>query len=395
MSNRAGSVRAGDVLELIRAGTVRTRREIQDRTGLSRSTLAQRMSELIGAGYIREIGQITGAAGRPTKVISFDGAHQFVAAAGLGANHAELSVIDADGAVLAEAVHDVRMEDGPENTLRQLNRRLNDVIAASQIDRTRCVGLGVGIPGNVRPVSGRPNHPPLMPGWHDYPIAERLREAQGLPTYVENDANLMALGEARVRYPTAVSLLFVKVGTGIGAGVVLSGKVERGTAGAAGGIGHVRVSGYDPELRCTCGAYGCLATQASGGALMRRLRQAGRTVSRTRDVARLVQGGDSLAIDYVQNAGRLIGEVLANAVALLNPAVVVVGGEIATCGPYLVDAITDVIYDRIVPLVSRGLTIAVSALGERAAAQGARHLVIDAMFSAAAVNARLADGADL
>jgi predicted NBD/HSP70 family sugar kinase len=269
------------------------------------------------------------------------------------------------------------------------------VIATSQIDRTRCVGLGVGIPGNVRPVSGRPNHPPLMPGWHDYPIAERLREAQGLPTYVENDANLMALGEARVRYPTAVSVLFVKVGTGIGAGVVLSGKVERGTAGAAGGIGHVRVSGYDPELRCTCGAYGCLATQASGGALMRRLRQAGRTVSRTRDVARLVQGGDSLAIDYVQNAGRLIGEVLANAVALLNPAVVVVGGEIATCGPYLVDAITDVIYDRIVPLVSRGLTIAVSALGERAAAQGARHLVIDAMFSAAAVNARLADGADL
>jgi predicted NBD/HSP70 family sugar kinase len=395
MQHRGGAVTSGEILELVRAGTVRTRREVQDLTGLSRSTLAQRMSQLLTAGYIRESGQIVGAAGRPTKVISFDGARQFVVAAGLGANHAELAVIDADGGILAEATHDIRIGDGPERTLRRLNRRLTDLITASQIDRARCVGLGVGIPGHVRTASGRPNHPPLMPGWHDYPIAEHLSRAQHLPVYVDNDANLMALGESRVRYPTAASLVFVKVGTGIGAGLVLSGSTERGTAGAAGGIGHIRIAGHHPELRCTCGAFGCLATQASGGALVRQLQEAGREISKTRDVAHLVRDGDPLAIRLVEDAGRLIGKVLATSVALLNPAIVVIGGEIGVSGPYLVDAITEVIHDRTLPIVSRGLTIAVTALGERAAAHGARHLVIDEMFSAAAVDSRLNESAAL
>ena len=393
MPTRGGASTCGEILELVRAGTVRTRREIQDLTGLSRSTLAQRMSQLLAAGYLRESGQIAGAAGRPTKVISFDGARQFVVSAGLGANHAELAVIDADGAILAETIHDIRIEDGPETTLRRVNRRLTDLITASQIDRGRCVGLGVGVPGNVRTATGRPHHPSLMPAWHDYPIAEHLSRAQRIPTYVDNDANLMALGESRVRYPTAASVVFVKVGTGIGAGLVLSGRTERGMAGAAGGIGHIRITGRDPELRCTCGAFGCLATHASGGALVRQLQQEGREVSKTRDVVVLVRDGDPLAISLVQDAGRLIGKVLATSVALLNPSIIVIGGEIATAGPYLVDAITEVIHDRTVPTVSRGLIIAATALGERAAAHGARHLVIDETFSAAAVDARLNESA--
>jgi predicted NBD/HSP70 family sugar kinase len=390
MPHRGGAVTAGEILELVRAGTVRTRREVQDFTGLSRSTLAQRMAQLNAAGYVRESGQVAGAAGRPAKIISFDGARQFVIAAGLGATHGELAVIDADGTIAAELTQELRIADGPERTLRRLNRRLSDLITASGIDRARCVGLGVGIPGPVQFGSGRPNQPPLMPGWHDYPLAEQLARAHGLPTYVDNDANLMALGEARDRYPDAGSLMFVKVGTGIGAGLVLGGKIERGVAGASGNIGHIRLDRGATEHRCTCGARGCLATHASGGALVRQLQEAGRSVGTARDVAELALGGDSLAIKLVQQAGRVLGEVLATSVALLNPSVLVIGGEISTAGPYLADAVTDAIHERTVPIISRGLTIVNSALGERAAIQGARHLVIDEAFSASAVDAQLA-----
>ena len=384
----AGTASAGEILAMVRAGTVRTRRELQDVTGLSRSTLVQRMAQLMEAGYLRETGQVAGTAGRPAKIISFDGANQFVVAAGLGATHAELAVVDADGTLTAEAMHELRVEEGPEQTLRRLNRRLTDLITAAGVDRDRCAGLGVGIPGPVQFGTGRPNQPPLMPGWHDYPIAQHLGGAQGMPTYVDNDANLMALGEARVQHPGAASLMFVKVGTGIGAGLVLDGRIERGVGGAAGNIGHIRIDA-DDEHRCTCGARGCLATQASGGALVRRLAAAGRAVTTARDVAQLARDGDVLAIKLVQQAGRLLGEVLATSVTLLNPSVLVIGGEIGTAGPYLLDAVTEAIHERTVAVISRGLTIVTSALGERAAVHGARHLVVDERFSAEAVDARL------
>jgi len=392
MVARGGSASAGEILAMVRAGTVRTRRELQDLTGLSRSTLVQRMAQLMAAGYLRESGQVAGTAGRPAKIISFAATNQFVVAAGLGATHAELAVVDADGTLAAEAMHELRIDEGPEQTLRRLNRRLTDLVTASGIDRDRCAGLGVGIPGPVQFGTGRPNQPPLMPGWHDYPIAQHLAGAQGMPTYVDNDANLMALGEARVQHPGAASLMFVKVGTGIGAGLVLDGRIERGVGGAAGNIGHIRIDRGGDGHRCTCGAHGCLATQASGGALVRQLTAAGRPVSTARDVARLAVAGDALAIKLIQQAGRLLGEVLATSVTLLNPSVLVIGGEIGTAGPYLLDAVTEAIHERTVAVISRGLSVVTSALGERAAVHGARHLVIDEVFSVAAVDARLNAG---
>jgi predicted NBD/HSP70 family sugar kinase len=227
-----------------------------------------------------------------------------------------------------------------------------------------------------------------MPGWHDYPVADRLAEALGVPAFVDNDANLMGLGETRVRYPESPSLLFVKLGTGIGAGVILHGQPERGIAGGAGDIGHIRIAGPEGRL-CTCGAIGCLATEASGGAIARQLTEAGTPAASTADVVRLLAAGDPLAIDLVRRAGHLLGDVLATSVALLNPAVLVLGGAIPATGNYLIEAVRESIFERTVPLATRELVIAASALGADAAVQGARYLVIDQTFSAEAVDARL------
>jgi predicted NBD/HSP70 family sugar kinase len=384
------SATAGSILELVRSGQVRTRRELQDMTGLSRSTLALRMTQLVRAGYLREVGQVAGSTGRPAKIVSFDEARQLVLAVDLGATHAHLALIDAGGAVLMEASSELKIDAGPDDLLRNVTKRLSELTARAGRDLKQVAGVGVGIPGPVRFSTQRPNQPPLMPGWHDYPVAARLSEALGVPAFVDNDANLMGLGESRARYADSPSLLFVKVGTGIGAGVILHGQPERGISGGAGDIGHIRIVRAGDGRLCTCGATGCLATEASGGAIARQLTEAGVPARSTLDVARLLSAGDSLTIDLVRRAGHLLGGVLATSVALLNPEVLVLGGVIAATGNEFIDAVRESIFERTVPLATRELVIASSALGAEAAVQGARHMVIDQTFSAQAVDARLA-----
>jgi predicted NBD/HSP70 family sugar kinase len=390
-----GNASAGEILELVRSGQVRTRRELQEVTGLSRSTLAIRMTQLTSAGYIRETGQVAGSTGRPAKILSFDESRQLVLAVDLGATHAHVALMDGAGVVLSEATSELRIATEPDEVLRFVARRVGELLTRAGRSVPEVAGVGVGIPGPVRFATQRPNSPPVMPGWHDYPVADRLREALGVPVFLDNDANLMGLGEARARYADAPSLLFVKVGTGIGAGVILHGQPERGIAGGAGDIGHIRIVGQDQGRLCSCGATGCLATEASGGALARQLAEAGRDVTSTADVARLITAGDPLTITLVERAGHLLGDVLATSVGLLNPAVLVLGGLIPSAGPQLLAAVRESIFQRTVPLATRELTIANSSLGADAAVQGARHLVIDQTFSAAAVDARLAGATEL
>lgn len=383
-----GSASLGGILELVRSGQARTRRDVQDITGLSRSTLALRMSQLLEAGYLREAGQVAGSTGRPAKILSFDESRQLVLAVDLGAAHAHLALIDAGGQILMEATSSQRIDAGPDEILRYVTRRLTELLARSGRDISDVAGVGVGIPGPVRFNTQRPNRPPLMPGWHDFPVADRLSEVLGRPAFVDNDANLMGLGEARARYADSPSVLFVKVGTGIGAGVILHGQAERGVAGGAGDIGHIRIMPEGQGRLCTCGAVGCLATEASGGAVARQLTEAGIPASTPGDVARLVADGNPTAIELVQRAGHLLGDVLATSVALLNPAALVLGGSLSATGDLLVDAVRETVLARTVPLANRELTIAGSTLGTDAAVQGARHLVIDQTFSPAAIDAR-------
>lgn len=381
---------AGEILELVRSGRVRTRRELQEATGLSRSTLSLRMGQLTSAGYLRETGQVAGSTGRPAKILSFDETAHLVVAVDLGATHAHLALLDGSGRMLREAAGPLRFDTPPDDVVRSVGRRITDLVDRSGRSLADVAGVGVGIPGPVRFSTQRPNMPPLMPGWHDFPVTDRLRTALGVPVFLDNDANLMGLGEVRARHPDAPSVLFVKIGTGIGAGVILGGRPERGIAGGAGDIGHIRIVPEASGHRCSCGAVGCLATEASGGALVRQLTEAGRTVSTVEDVAQLIAAGDPLAISLTERAGRLLGDVLATSVALLNPAVLVLGGRLAAAGSQLLDAVRESIFRRTVPLATRELTIVLSALGPDAAVQGARHMVMDQTFSPEAVDARLA-----
>jgi predicted NBD/HSP70 family sugar kinase len=391
------SATAGEIFELVRSGQVTTRRELQQFTGLSRSTLTQRLAELISGGYLRESGQRVVGAGRPSGILSFADADKHVLVADLGATHARLALQNAAGDTLAESAHELRIADGPEPVLDVVTSGFTQLMASVRpagITAGSVCGIGVGVPGPVDFATGRMQQPPIMPGWHNYPVAERMESWLGVPALVDNDANLMGLGEARRHFPDVDSLLFVKVGTGIGAGLILHGRPERGVSGGAGDIGHIKIAHPVEGARCACGAVGCLAAHASGGALARQLTERGISAATGGDVARLVQEGNAEAVDAVRRAGQLVGEVLATAVAVLNPAVVVIGGAMARTNEYFINGVRESIYERTVPLATRGLLVTSSTLGDRAAIEGARVMVVDHQFSAGAVDARLANGRD-
>jgi predicted NBD/HSP70 family sugar kinase len=324
-------------------------------------------------------------------VLSLDGAGGVVLAADLGAAHATLALCDLSGRPLAEAVHEVRLADGPEPVLRWVEQRWREMLDASGVVVGRVLGLGVCVPGPVDVATGRVlHHTPVLPGWHGHPLRDLLEQRFGVVCVVDNDANAMALAEHHSEWPDSSPLLFVKVATGIGAGVVVDGRLLRGADGAEGDIGHVRITSADDGPLCVCGARGCLAASASGRALARALREQGEDVPDSRSVVELASTGHAEATRLVREAGLVIGDVLATAVSLLNPRVLALGGDLALLQDHFVGAVCERLYQRTQPQAARGLRVVASALGDRAGVVGAARLALEEVLSAEAVDRALA-----
>ena len=252
-------------------------------------------------------------------------------------------------------------------------------------------GIGVGIPGPVEFATGTPVAPPIMPGWDGYGVATRLRERYDATVLVDNDVNIMALGEYWSRWRDTAHLLFVKVGTGIGCGVITDGRIHRGAQGAAGDIGHIHVPDHD-DVICRCGNLGCLEAIAGGGAMATKLTELGITAENSRDVVRHVRDGRPEAMRLVRQAGRELGGVLASAVNFFNPAVIVIGGDIAHADEHLLAGVREVVYRRSTALATRSIRIARSTLDDRAGVIGAAVMVIEAVLAPDAVDQAIANG---
>ena len=224
-----------------------------------------------------------------------------------------------------------------------------------------------------------------MPGWDDADVPGHLHRLLGAPVLVDNDVNIMALGEHRARFPEVDHLLFVKVATGIGAGIISDGAIRRGAQGAAGDVGHIAVPGGAIAL-CRCGNTGCLEAVASGRAIAAALSEQGLEASSSADVVALVRAGNIAASQAVREAGRTIGGVLAACVSLLNPSVIVIGGNLADSGEHLLAGIREVVYRRSLPLATQHLRIMASRTKGRAGVLGASTRAIEHVLSAAAID---------
>jgi len=387
----AGIAGAGAVLRLIRHGTASTRGDLVSTTGLARSTISQRVDALLSRRLLLAESDAASTGGRPAQVLSFNRAAGHVLAADLGATHGRLAITDLDGTILAQEAHDIAIADGPEVVMAWLEAAF-DRLGAAVRDAGPLLGIGIGLPGPVEYATGVPIAPPIMPGWDGHPVAQRLRDRFGAPALVDNDANLMALGERTRAWPDTEDLMFVKVGTGIGAGLISHGRPLRGAQGSAGDIGHIHVRDHDHVL-CRCGNRGCLEAVAGGGALAAALSEEGLEVRDVHDVVRSFREGRPEVTRAIRTAGRQLGEVLAASVNAFNPAVIVIGGDLAEADEPLLAGVREVVYQRAVPLGTRSLRIVPSTLGDEAGVTGAAIMAIEHALEPQAVDRMLAAAA--
>ena len=384
----SGPNSAGELLQLFRTGDVATRGELQRVTGLARSTVTYRLDALLTAGYLVEDGSIVDGRGRPSRRLRVNDLLTTILVADLGATHGRLAVGTPAGDVLLESVIESGIGKGPAAVLAMVTRELDHLLKRSGRTRSSLRGTAIGVPGPVNLKTGRIARSISMPGWDDYPVQDHLVDYFGVPAVMDNDANMMGLGEQRRTYPNAHQVLFIKVGTGIGASLIIDGELLRGTDSAEGDIGHAKITGVE-ETCSSCGARGCLAAIASGRAMVRDLRRLGHEPSTTRDVVQLVRVGNPDAVRVVTSAGRALGDVLSTAVSLLNPDVVVIGGDMVHAHERFLLGVRETLLARSQPFATARLAIAPSALGDRAGIMGAAAMVADVIFGTVAVDAKI------
>ncbi|SFW85400.1 ROK family protein [Amycolatopsis australiensis] len=387
------------VLDLVRSGAARTRPELGRRSGLGRTAISQRIGHLMSAGLVEdgELGASTG--GRAPRELRLSAGAGVVLAAELGATSLVAGVTDLAGSLLDRRAERIDVADGPEPVLARARALFDEMRPGAPV-----WGVGLGLPGPVEFATGRPSAPPIMPGWDGYPVRESFAAAYDAPVWVDNEVNTMALGEYRAGVAKDVGdCVYVKLGTGIGAGLISGGRLHRGSQGCAGDIGHTAAREATAVV-CRCGNIGCLEALAGGAALARDGEAAAREgrspalaqrLARTgtveaEDVAWAASGGDRAAVELLEHAGRLIGEQLAMLVSFFNPSLVVLGGGVAGAGDQLLATIRREIYGRSLPLATRDLRIARAGLGDRAGVVGAAFMVLDELFA----RDRLADWID-
>lgn len=383
------------VLAGVREGGVRTRPDLVRHLGLGRNVVSQRVAELVELGLLEEGTMAPSTGGRPSRALRFRSGIGALLVAELGATHLQAALTDLDGEVLHQRDERLDVSAGPEVTLDRVEQLFDEILATRSRPLVPLWGVGAGLPGPVEFSRGRPIAPPIMPGWDGYPVRDRLAARYSVPAWVDNDVNVLALGELRAGIGRGEQdLLYVKVGTGIGAGLISGRALHRGAQGAAGDIGHVPVLDDDSVL-CRCGNTGCLEALAGGFALVRDglaaardgrspeladvLQVAGTLTAD--DVTRAAAHGDQASLALLTRAGRLVGRTLAALVNFYNPSLIVMGGQISAADEAFLGELRRTVYARSTALATRDLRIKTSPLGDRAGLLGAAFLVADELFA--------------
>lgn len=386
------------VLNYVREHGPIARAAIARQTGLSRTTVSSIMDDLLREGFVREgeMQNATSAGGRRAILVNFNSSAGYILGIDLGRSHFTLLLTDLAAEQIAKRTGPFHTEQGPDVCLPLLLDELVSFLAEQGVELSQVIGLGVGIPGPMDSTLHKLYSPPRMPGWHGVDVERILRQRLGVPVYVENDANAGALGESRYGAGRGVAdLAYVKLGTGIGAALVINGQIYRGSRGSAGEIGHVSIDENGPL--CACGNRGCLEAVAGGGAILEEARmllsteRGGATISEQPhglldgdvDVASVVQGaldGDASCRVAIEHAGEHIGVALAGLVNLINPSLILLDGGVTRAGELLLAPIRRAVAARSLAVASRHSRIAIGALGDNAIALGGVVTVIDAAF---------------
>jgi predicted NBD/HSP70 family sugar kinase/biotin operon repressor len=372
-----------EILDLLRTGEILTKTEISAHTGFSRSTVNQRLDGLLETGLVVPSGAES-TKGRPAGSFAFNRSAGHFLVADIGATGMRVGLCDLTGAILDEVELTISVTDGPTVVLGIVKREFSSLLTRVGAGPETVHGVGISVPGPVDTDTGQVVHPPIMTGWDRYDIPGWFRSEYNCPVIVDKDANAMAFGEQQTTYPHVQHLLMVKIGTGVGSGLISDGRLHRGADGAAGDIGHnyvPRAAGIENEPECRCGNTGCLEAYAGGWALLRDLQAQGLEVTTVDDAVRLLRSGERNAVRLARTASRLLGEAIAVTVNLFNPQVVVIGGQLAAAEEYYFAGIREAVYRRSLPLATRRIEIVGATRGNQAGVIGMALLVAQTVFT--------------
>ena len=365
--------------------------ELADRLGISRTTVGVEVQRLAEVGMAQEAGPAASRGGRRSTLVDLSPDLRFLGIS-IGATGISAGVTDGRLTVLATKTKPCDIRTGPEAVLATALEMAREVLAEAGVERPS--GAGVGVPGPVDFNRGVSVSPPIMPGWDGFPVRDVVSRELGCPVVLDNDVNVLAVGEQHSGVARAArDFLYVKIGTGIGCGIVVDGELYRGVNGCAGDIGHIRVDDFGPT--CACGNTGCLEAFAGGSALARDATAAARAGRSevlaallaergsltAADLGTAIAQGDPTSVQLIRDCGRRVGQVLASLVSFFNPDLIVIGGGVTALGHSLLAEIRGVTYRRSLPLATGSLPIVLSELGDDGGVIGAARLISDAVYS--------------
>ena len=383
-------------LNIVRLEGPLSRTALSEQMGISRASMTSIVGGLLASGVLVEVGQGKSEGGRPPLLLDVNSELGFIGGVDIGATSVDLALANFRGEVLERYAETADVHTAPEMLLGHICGLLEGMLARRGATPGSLLGVGMGVPGPVQFAAGILIAPPLMPLWEGYPIRKFMRQRfPNVRVVVDNDVNIMALGEQRAGAGAGLdNFLFIKIGTGIGCGIISHGGVYRGSDGTAGDIGHICVD-YNGPI-CHCGNLGCLEFMAAGPAiagkglqaaingqsefLARRLKENDGVLT-SRDVGEAAAAGDRTANEIVRQSGKMIGGVLAGLVNFYNPRAVFIGGGVSKIGHQLLSTIRQATLRRATALSTRSLRIDYSELGEDAGVMGAIWLAIEHVFA--------------
>jgi len=360
-----------------------SRHAMAEQLGFSKSKANGLIAGLVDQGLLAEAGLQRSSGGRRPENLQLHAGLGVLVGVDIGATSLDVAVLRPDLSVLAQHDEPADVREGPAVVLARVRVLMRELLARCGHTAKDVLGIGIGVPGPVNFEIGQLVNPPLMPAWDSFSIRDYLREDYAAPIFVDNDVNLMALGELWRLKRSLSNFLVIKIGTGIGCGIVCHGEVYRGAAGSAGDVGHICVDQEGP--RCHCGNLGCVEAMAAGPAITRmavQAAEAGESAALAEvlrlhgridavDVGQASRGGDTAANAIIQRAGSLIGQMLASVVNFFNPSHVFIGGGITRIGPLFLAAVRQSVYQRSLALSTRHLEIQYTPLGMQGGVIGA------------------------
>jgi len=385
-----------EVIRALRRQGRISRSEISSITGWSKAKASQEIRSLVDKGYLMEVGEGVSQGGRKPGLLRINNNLGYIAGIDIGATSLDVALADVTGLILQRCSEPTDVKLKPEIVFARCSELLVSILKTNGATPDQLLGIGMGVPGPVDFARGVLVAPPLMPEWENFLIRDFFKKTfNSAFVVIDNDVNIMAMGEQSAGEGSGVDhFIFVKIGTGIGAGIISNGKIHRGSDGSAGDIGHICVDKNGPL--CACGNKGCLEAMAAGPAItaraleairngsspvLRQIAEAGGGTIRPEDVNTACREGDQAALDIIRDSGQMIGDVLASLVNFFNPSHIFIGGGIANFGNHLLVAIRRAVLHRSLPLATTHLSIKFSRMGSNVGVIGAISLALDYLFA--------------